>query len=36
MNDKKTFVFHAEWKQSIDALPKSLRLEIYEAIVKGT
>lgn len=33
MNDKKTFVFHAEWKQSIDALPKSLRLEIYEAIV---
>lgn len=33
MNDKKTFVFHAEWKEILKNYPAELRLELYEAIV---
>ena len=33
MSERKSFVFHAEWKQAIDLMPTELRLELYEAIV---
>lgn len=31
---RKSFVFYADWMQSVGPLPKEIRLEIYEAIIR--
>ena len=33
MSERKTFIFHAEWKNILKSYPAELRLELYEAIV---
>ena len=33
MNERKTFVFHSEWKEAIKGFPAPLKIELYEAIV---